>query len=135
MKFHLPRNRRDHRMAGLFPSLLLLLVPLSLTALAGAVPSSPHDKLFPDKIARELAGYQDVVEQIVDYAVNGPGQNQSYERLATFTDAFGSRLSGIIHTVVKPLQLTKSIVIAPLLNVLMLLTAAVGNSKSEENVC
>ena len=91
VKFHLPRNRRDHRMAGLFPSLLLLLVPLSL---AEAAPSSTHDKLLPDKIARELVGYQDVVEQIVDYAVNGPGQNQSYERLATFTDAFGSRLSG-----------------------------------------
>ena len=132
MKFHLPRNRRDHRMAGLFPSLLLLLVPLSL---AEAAPSSTHDKLLPDKIARELVGYQDVVEQIVDYAVNGPGQNQSYERLATFTDAFGSRLSGIIHTVFKPLLLTKCIAIAPLLNVLMLLTVAVGTSKSEENVC
>ena len=94
VKFHLPRNRRDHRMAGLFPSLLLLLVPLSLTALAEASPSSTHDKFLPDKIAKELAGYQDVVEQIVDYAVNGPGQNQSYDRLATFTDAFGSRLSG-----------------------------------------
>ena len=35
-----------------------------------------------------------MVNQIVNFSVSGPGQNQSYNRLATFTDAFGSRLSG-----------------------------------------
>ena len=78
--------------------LLLFLISLSSSSLpANAAPSTrnkPH--LLPAKIDRELAGYQDVVEQIVKYAVDGPGQNQSYDRLATFTDAFGSRLSGIM---------------------------------------
>lgn len=77
--------------------LLLLLISLSSSSLsANAAPSArnkPH--LLPAKVAGELAGYQDVVEQIVEYAVDGPGQNQSYDRLAAFTDAFGSRLSGM----------------------------------------
>ena len=80
-------------MGPLLPSLLLLFVSLSPSLLAHA---APRDKPYslPAKIAKELASYQDVVEQIVDYAVNGTGQNQSYDRLAAFTDAFGSRLSG-----------------------------------------
>ena len=78
--------------------LLLFLISLSSSSLpANAAPSTRNKpRSLPAKIDRELAGYQDVVEQIVKYAVDGPGQNQSYDRLATFTDAFGSRLSGIM---------------------------------------
>ncbi|XP_006635708.3 carboxypeptidase Q [Lepisosteus oculatus] len=47
-----------------------------------------------DKIAKEVAGYSDVAQKIIDLAVNGKAQNRSYERLANFTDTVGSRLSG-----------------------------------------
>ena len=46
------------------------------------------------KMMDEIASYQDVVAQIVNYTVSGAGQNQSYNRLALFTDKFGSRISG-----------------------------------------
>ena len=77
--------------------LLLSLLPLSLSSLIEAAPSRSPSSL-PQSIKEEIASYQGVVEKIVDYVMNGPGQNQSYDRLATFTDAFGSRLAGVyIH--------------------------------------
>lgn len=78
----------------------LLVLSVSLCLAASIVESSPGNKpgsssaTLPPGILEEVASYQDVVEQIVDYSLNGPGANQSYDRLATFTDAFGSRLSG-----------------------------------------
>ncbi len=45
-------------------------------------------------IVNEILSYQNVVDQIVAYSTTGPGTNQSYNRLATFVDKFGSRLSG-----------------------------------------
>ena len=67
--------------------LLLLLSP----ALAAPNKNPSH---LSQKVIDEILSYQDVVDQIVNFTMNGPGQNQSYNRLATFTDAFGSRLSG-----------------------------------------
>ena len=51
-------------------------------------------KLLDQKVVAEIRSYQDVAQQIIEYSLNGPGQNQSYDRLATFTDKFGSRVSG-----------------------------------------
>ena len=47
-----------------------------------------------DAVRKEISSYQQVADKIIDYSLNGPGQNQSYDRLAVFTDAFGSRISG-----------------------------------------
>uniref|UniRef100_A0A672GUV2 Carboxypeptidase Q n=1 Tax=Salarias fasciatus TaxID=181472 RepID=A0A672GUV2_SALFA len=44
--------------------------------------------------AAEVAGYADVAKRIIDLAVFGAAQNRSYRRLADFTDAIGSRVSG-----------------------------------------
>lgn len=33
-------------------------------------------------------------EKIINHALYGPAQNQSYNRLAEFTDTFGSRIAG-----------------------------------------
>ena len=80
-------------------TLLLSLLSLSPSSLIEAAPSRPPSSL-PQSIEKEIAGYQDVVEKIVDYVMNGPGQNQSYDRLAKFTDAFGSRLAGVYMHIV-----------------------------------
>ena len=42
----------------------------------------------------KIKSYQDVATQIINFSLYGPGQNQSYNRLALFTDTFGPRLSG-----------------------------------------
>ena len=78
-------------------SLLPVLLALALSTEGLSLPRATEKPLsLPKKLADEIASYQDVVEQIVDYAVNGAGRNQSYDRLAVFTDTFGSRLSGMI---------------------------------------
>ncbi|XP_052275920.1 carboxypeptidase Q-like isoform X2 [Dreissena polymorpha] len=48
-------------------------------------------------IRREIAGYQDIANQIIDLSVYGAAQNQSYNRLANFTDMFGYRLAGTVN--------------------------------------
>lgn len=47
-----------------------------------------------DKIKQEVASYNDIANQIIQLSVYGAAQNQSYNRLATLTDKFGSRLAG-----------------------------------------
>lgn len=49
--------------------------------------------LDPNLVA-EIESYQEVATQIINFSLKGPAQNQSYNRLATFTDTFGPRLSG-----------------------------------------
>lgn len=68
---------------------------LLLGAVACLFASTGHDcyELNPSLIA-EIKSYQDIATQIINFSLNGPGQNQSYNRLATFTDTFGPRLSG-----------------------------------------
>ncbi|XP_042345618.1 carboxypeptidase Q-like isoform X2 [Plectropomus leopardus] len=55
--------------------------------------SSPAASNVSD-IAKEVAGYADVAQQIIDLAVYGAAQNRSYNRLADFTDTIGNRISG-----------------------------------------
>ncbi len=71
------------------PYILFLSLVASLTALSDRV--SPT--VSPD-VAKEIQSYQDVADKIIDFSLNGAGQNQSYDRLAVFTDTFGSRIAG-----------------------------------------
>jgi carboxypeptidase Q len=74
--------------------LLLAAIVLPFTATKGnPLPGKETYALNP-KLVAEIKSYKDVAAQIIDFSLNGPGQNQSYDRLATFTDSFGSRLSG-----------------------------------------
>ena len=77
---------------AIYTAVLLVISTLSLLSLANSAPGRAGST---SKMMEEIASYQDVVDQIVDYALNGPGENQSYNRLAEFTDAFGNRLSGM----------------------------------------
>lgn len=74
-------------------TLSLLCSPLLLLTLCEAAPTKSSGPIS-QRVLDEISSYQDVVEEIVNYSLSGPGQNQSYNRLAAFTDAFGSRLSG-----------------------------------------
>ena len=46
------------------------------------------------KLYDEIKSYQAVADQTIDYSLNGAGANQSYNRLAEFTDKFGNRVAG-----------------------------------------
>ncbi len=46
------------------------------------------------RVKKEIAGYKDVANQIMDFIVNGSAKGQAYDRLALFTDTFGSRFTG-----------------------------------------
>uniref|UniRef100_A0A0L8GYP7 Carboxypeptidase Q n=1 Tax=Octopus bimaculoides TaxID=37653 RepID=A0A0L8GYP7_OCTBM len=48
----------------------------------------------PIDIREEISKYKDVADKIIQYAVYGAAQNQSYNRLAKFTDMFGNRVAG-----------------------------------------
>ena len=54
----------------------------------------PAVSTVPDKVAKEIKDYQDTANQIIKYSLTGPGQNQSYDRLALLVDKYGARLSG-----------------------------------------
>ncbi|WAR20190.1 CBPQ-like protein [Mya arenaria] len=47
-----------------------------------------------NRVRKQVASYKDVANRIIDLSLNGAAQNQSYNRLATFTDKFGYRLAG-----------------------------------------
>lgn len=43
---------------------------------------------------KDIESHQSDAEKIINHALCGPAQNQSYNRLAEFTDMFGSRIAG-----------------------------------------
>ncbi|XP_059911182.1 carboxypeptidase Q-like [Gadus macrocephalus] len=45
-------------------------------------------------MAKEVASYTDVANQIIKLVLSGSAQKRSYERLSNFTDAIGNRVSG-----------------------------------------
>lgn len=65
-----------------------------LLVVASDVVSGNNSSVRIDKIKREVAAYQDIAKQIIDLAVYGNAQNESYNRLAYLTDTFGPRLAG-----------------------------------------
>ncbi|XP_070538745.1 carboxypeptidase Q-like [Ptychodera flava] len=68
----------------------LLLVP--------AVASPVYSLSFPNKVSPkvvdEISSYKGVANEIINLAVYGAAQNQSYNRLAKFTDTIGNRIAG-----------------------------------------
>ena len=70
---------------------LLLAVVCSSTAAPTALPKPVQ---LEQKIVEEIQSYQSIADDIINYSLHGPGENQSYNRLALFTDMFGSRISG-----------------------------------------
>ena len=53
-----------------------------------------NNRLVSRNFEEEIRDYFPTAQKIIDYSVNGSGQNQSYDRLAEFTDEFGARISG-----------------------------------------
>lgn len=51
-------------------------------------------QLLDQKKISEVKSYQSIADQIINFSTTGSGANQSYERLATFVDKFGNRVSG-----------------------------------------
>ncbi|XP_041363258.1 carboxypeptidase Q-like [Gigantopelta aegis] len=47
-----------------------------------------------DRIKDEIKNYTNIANAIIKLSLYGKAQNQSYDRLATFVDKFGSRISG-----------------------------------------
>lgn len=75
-------------------AILQTCVVLFLSLLTSASSAAPSKATVSQNVVKEIRSYQDVAEKIIDYSLNGPGQNQSYDRLALFTDTFGSRIAG-----------------------------------------
>lgn len=68
---------------------------LLLLVLCIAVPQvfcSAHD--VHERALKDIMRLKQTADQIIDYTVNGKGQNQTYNTLAEFVDKFGSRLAG-----------------------------------------
>ena len=61
---------------------------------ARPTPKNGTARLLDPTLMDKIKSFQDVVDQIIAFSTTGPGANQSYNRLATFVDKFGNRLSG-----------------------------------------
>lgn len=77
------------RLPSHLPITTLLFLTTCLTTLV-----RPATPLLPQHQRDEIRSYQSIANDIIQYSLKGPGQNQSYNRLATFTDTFGSRIAG-----------------------------------------
>lgn len=69
-------------------TLLLLLITYPPTL------ARPAPSILPQHKRAEIRSYQTIADDIIKYSLKGAGQNQSYNRLATFTDTFGARIAG-----------------------------------------
>ncbi len=80
-------------MAGLILKLILILfICLQCLGLPMTVDGRPN--MMHDRVAKDISDYQHTADMIMNYSLTGPGQNQSYNRLATFVDKYGARISG-----------------------------------------
>lgn len=73
----------------------LLLISLS------QVQAAPKKKSYSElkscdigALASEIASYDTVVSDIIDYVVSGPFKGRTYNELAKFVDTYGARISG-----------------------------------------
>ena len=71
-------------------SRLLLLLLCSLFTLVSA--RIIHHDVYNRSLS-DIARLKKTADRIIDFTVNGKGQNQTYNRLAEFVDKFGSRLT------------------------------------------
>ncbi|XP_004343354.1 plasma glutamate carboxypeptidase [Capsaspora owczarzaki ATCC 30864] len=81
--------------------LLLLLCASVATACSGdrdpnpnAKPLPPSSYVLPERIVQQIRDHQDDANRIIDYFTKGPGQGQTYTRLASLVDTVGPRPSG-----------------------------------------
>ncbi|CAH0717361.1 unnamed protein product, partial [Brenthis ino] len=79
---------------------IVLEVSLLLISLA-QVKGVPKKKSYSElkscnlgALAEEIASYDTVVSDIIDYVVSGPFKGKTYDELANFVDTFGARPSG-----------------------------------------
>ncbi|XP_072535707.1 carboxypeptidase Q-like [Salminus brasiliensis] len=77
--------------SGLTPCLTLLIL---ISAIQGHCKPHGFEHKPLEEISKEILNYADIAQEIIDLAVFGKAQNRSYERLATFTDTIGNRVSG-----------------------------------------
>ena len=63
-------------------------------AVEGLPPPRHNGYQVSETFVREIRDYQETADAIIKYLLHGPGQNQSYNRLATFVDKYGARISG-----------------------------------------
>ncbi|XP_026761215.2 carboxypeptidase Q-like [Galleria mellonella] len=81
---------------------MILLSVTCLLILSGEVYGAPKKrKTYSElkscdlgNLAEEIASYDTVVKDIIDYAVTGPFKGKTYNELAKFVDKFGPRPSG-----------------------------------------
>ncbi|KAK8765364.1 hypothetical protein V5799_032029 [Amblyomma americanum] len=77
---------------------LVVLLPLLLLVAAWAsgdeVYTCNGTQLLSAELLAEIRSYAPVVQSIVDYVIQGPERNRTYEELAKFVDRFGARISG-----------------------------------------
>lgn len=81
-------------MAVTTQALIALATLLLCVTVINPAPTTGKLPTLSDKLIKEIKSYQAVADQIISYSLHGPGENQSYDRLAVFTDKFGYRLSG-----------------------------------------
>ena len=68
---------------------------MCLFLLVGGTQGAPERiKKLPLKLVQDISNYSDIASKIIEYSLSGPGENQSYNRLATFVDRYGPRISG-----------------------------------------
>ena len=71
-------------------SLLLLSLCYIFTLVSARI---VHHDVYNRSLS-DIVRLKDTADRIIDFTVNGKGQNQTYNRLAEFVDKFGSRLTG-----------------------------------------
>ncbi|XP_059059997.1 carboxypeptidase Q-like [Achroia grisella] len=80
---------------------MILILITNLLILSAVVYGAPKKKTYSElkscdlgNLAEEIASYDTVVKDIIDYAVTGPFKGKTYDELAKFVDKFGARPSG-----------------------------------------
>ncbi|XP_038213393.1 carboxypeptidase Q-like [Zerene cesonia] len=73
---------------------LILVIILSEVQSAPRKPYSELKSCDIGNLADEIASYDTVVRDIMDYVISGPFKGKTYHELAKFVDKFGARISG-----------------------------------------
>ncbi|KAL3185220.1 hypothetical protein MRX96_031093 [Rhipicephalus microplus] len=73
---------------------LLLLLAAGAAADDRQVYTCNATQLLSPELIAEIRSYAPVVQSIIDYVLQGPERNRTYEELAKFVDRFGARISG-----------------------------------------
>ena len=74
--------------------LLLVAVGCHFAAARCAQKDEEYKYKLEQELVDEIWSYQDIADKIIEFSLRGPGAGQSYNRLATFVDKFGARMSG-----------------------------------------